>query len=240
MNVLALSKSLNTGGGGRPRSGSLSQTSGGGRVGCYPRQFESKDLLRGLVCVGVFASVLSHQQRTGVQGKPCRVKSPALPEGNRRPENATHMGQIRRGTAPILLREGRIPTAYQEIAEGEPIMRKANSGRKLGVSKIYTIRHKFQVIPKKDRLAYLIRKSQNSSWTGVDRSYIVTMRTSFNRMRSWRFPIAGMECYCCDRPARIRHHVTPLNRGGRNKNNNIVPLCHGCHAEVHPWLKAGG
>ena len=84
-----------TGAGGRTRSLSPSQTSGVIDA-FFSLEFESKDLLRGLVCVRVFASVLSHQDapmervtRTGLQVSSHRrvvLQCPALEESNRRPE----------------------------------------------------------------------------------------------------------------------------------------------------------
>ena len=50
-----------------------------------------------------------------------RVTKPALLESNRRPENAPSSASFAVATAPSLLREGRPPTAYQGLAEGEPI-----------------------------------------------------------------------------------------------------------------------
>ena len=99
----------------------------------------------------------------------------------------------------------------------------------------YKILHKYKVVPKEKRLEFLIAACECSNPI-PPKNGPVTMRSAFNRMRGWRFIIRGLECYCCDAPAQIRHHVTPLHKGGRNKDNNIVPLCKSCHAEIHPWL----
>jgi len=99
----------------------------------------------------------------------------------------------------------------------------------------FRVRHKFKVVPKEKRLEFLIAESERSNPLPAPAG-LRTMRSSFNRMRGYRFVIKKMICYCCDAPAQLRHHVTPLNKGGRNKDNNIVPLCNPCHAKVHPWL----
>ena len=114
-------------------------------------------------------------------------------------------------------------------------MGKINSGRKLGVYVPYRILHKYKVIAKEKRLSFLISESERSNPIPAV-SGLRVMRSSFNRMRGWRFVIKGQSCYCCESQAQVRHHVTPLSKGGRNKDNNIVPLCRRCHEKVHPWL----
>lgn len=44
-------------------------------------------------------------------------------------------------------------------------------------------------------------------------------------------------CFACGRPAYVRHHIIWLSHGGRNQKNNIIGLCYGCHALIHPWLQ---
>jgi hypothetical protein len=46
------------------------------------------------------------------------------------------------------------------------------------------------------------------------------------------------ECFVCggEPRERIWHHVMLLSHGGTNHKHNLVLLCAGCHAEVHPWL----
>ena len=50
-----------------------------------------------------------------------QVNQPAPVETDRRPENLSHSASFAVATAPSPLREGRPPTAYQGLAEGEPI-----------------------------------------------------------------------------------------------------------------------
>lgn len=84
------------------------------------------------------------------------------------------------------------------------------------------------------RLNFLIR------WSNVvARKQATTLqarRAAFNRMPR---PQAEAPCWCCARVAElVRHHVIQLQHGGGNWHLNIVPICNGCHAAVHPWLEA--
>lgn len=44
-------------------------------------------------------------------------------------------------------------------------------------------------------------------------------------------------CFGCGGEANVRHHIIQLQYGGVNSKRNIVSLCWGCHAAIHPWLK---
>lgn len=43
-------------------------------------------------------------------------------------------------------------------------------------------------------------------------------------------------CFVCWDKAQVRHHIIPLQNGGRNYKINIIGLCHNCHGKIHPWL----
>ncbi len=43
-------------------------------------------------------------------------------------------------------------------------------------------------------------------------------------------------CFCCGSAATARHHIIQIQNGGMNCRKNIVSLCDGCHAEIHPFL----
>src|SRR5271157_5851131 len=45
------------------------------------------------------------------------------------------------------------------------------------------------------------------------------------------------QCRVCGVKAQLVHHVIQVQNGGHNHRRNLVPLCHSCHAEIHPWLK---
>ncbi len=58
------------------------------------------------------------------------------------------------------------------------------------------------------------------------------VRARHKRLREHR------ECWACRTPrAHVRHHVVQVQYGGTNDQDNLVALCHGCHAVVHPWLR---
>jgi 5-methylcytosine-specific restriction endonuclease McrA len=83
------------------------------------------------------------------------------------------------------------------------------------------------------RLAFLLR------WAGLHvahkKEYQKRRRAT---RRSWK-KFMGMSCWVCHvAKATCRHHVIQVQHGGGNDDRNIVPLCEGCHAEVHPWMDA--
>lgn len=99
---------------------------------------------------------------------------------------------------------------------------------------MYLVRKKFLGIPKEKRLAFL--KARAGAWNPLMRAIpFKAMRGAFNRTKG-RFYKDALPCYVCDGSPTIRHHVVPLSQGGRNKDNNIVPLCNSCHKQVHPWM----
>ena len=58
--------------------------------------------------------------------------------------------------------------------------------------------------------------------------------------RSWKRHTKA-NCWACHGvKATSRHHIIQVQHGGGNDDRNIVPLCDGCHAEVHPWMDATG
>jgi len=44
------------------------------------------------------------------------------------------------------------------------------------------------------------------------------------------------DCFVCHLPAQCRHHIIQIQHGGLNRRDNVVGLCHPCHAVIHPWL----
>jgi hypothetical protein len=122
----------------RSRRGDSQPSSSPKLRGCFAfssRHFESSTNF-GLVCAAARSAELcaAHLRAKHLGISWATSPSPAPVETDRRPEDVDRAARFAVATAPILLGEGRPPTACQEIAEGEPIMRKANSGRKLGVS----------------------------------------------------------------------------------------------------------
>jgi 5-methylcytosine-specific restriction endonuclease McrA len=56
-----------------------------------------------------------------------------------------------------------------------------------------------------------------------------TRRAAFDAIKCWVMPLRGLTCYTCPSPAKHRHHVIPLCRGGKNTVKNLVGLCVACH-----------
>lgn len=81
--------------------------------------FQSGQRSAGSCCVSIRPRYICSQANRN------SVSSPAPVETDRRPENEFLMASFAVATAPALLREGPIPTAYQDAAEGEPIMAQA-------------------------------------------------------------------------------------------------------------------
>lgn len=59
---------------------------------------------------------------------------------------------------------------------------------------------------------------------------------SSRRKKNRDIKISG-PCVACGGEAQVVHHIIMISNGGPNIRRNTVPLCHACHAEVHPWLK---
>lgn len=57
------------------------------------------------------------------------------------------------------------------------------------------------------------------------------------RANSFTKKASGWCWGCYGRQARYCHHVLQVQHGGRNRLNNRVCLCYGCHAVVHPWMR---
>ena len=64
--------------------------------------------------------------------------------------------------------------------------------------------------------------------------YKRSIRKQFNKKKK---KFAWGNCKVCDKPAQLLHHIVQIQNGGHNHRKNLIPLCHDCHAEVHPWLK---
>jgi 5-methylcytosine-specific restriction endonuclease McrA len=59
------------------------------------------------------------------------------------------------------------------------------------------------------------------------------MRRKYRQRRSRGFVHSIRECWVCGGEAVDRHHIIPIQNGGRNTVTNIVPLCKPCHVGVH-------
>lgn len=114
-----------------------------------------------------------------------------------------------------------------------------NSRDRVYADRSYRVCAKFRGIKKDKRLRYLIKMSKviRESRTLQE---LQALRCNFNAHKVSSLPLSETaQCYCCTSRAVLRHHVITLANGGRNKRNNIVPLCNSCHCKVHPHLATG-
>lgn len=58
-------------------------------------------------------------------------------------------------------------------------------------------------------------------------------RYHFDRMKS-KLTLRNKPCGVCDESATERHHIIPLDKGGKNCKQNLIPLCGSCHVQIHP------
>ena len=104
---------------------------------------------------------------------------------------------------------------------------------------VLKMRQQIKKLPntRKARRAFLIRWSNvrcepHKGLTPQER------RARFNRTTRAR-DLSEKKCWVCISKTRlVRHHVIQVQHGGGNWHINIVPICEGCHAEVHPWMDA--
>lgn len=88
-----------------------------------------------------------------------------------------------------------------------------------------------------ERRLWLLQEMQTFFYPFNHRLPIAVRREQFlTNKRNWRY--FKRPCFVCVKKANIRHHVISLKQGGcPGAKRNIVALCNGCHAEIHPWLK---
>lgn len=65
----------------------------------------------------------------------------------------------------------------------------------------------------------------------------LSTRKKFNRQKTKARDLMDGLCIACGQLATQRHHIIQIQNGGDNRDENKVPLCFRCHAEIHPWLK---
>ena len=116
---------------------------------------------------------------------------------------------------------------------------KTEHGRGLG--KHRTLVRKFRALFVKafsrDVRIELLREMAKITYYNAKPSTLNRKRKKFNKVKAKIVRVDGF-CEVCGNNAEIRHHIIQLNHGGMNKRFNIALLCNGCHAEIHPWLKA--
>lgn len=86
---------------------------------------------------------------------------------------------------------------------------------------------------RKERMDFLLR------WSEVrvhhKRSY--SRRRKGSTSKFWKQVLNNL-CWVCRADATARHHIIQVQHGGGNDGRNLVPLCNGCHAEIHHWMDA--
>jgi hypothetical protein len=121
--------------------------------------------------------------------------------------------------------------AYRKRINSAERKRLEAADRALSIFKLQALR-----TPKSQRMALLKdlanRKIERRC---MSQYWIKTMRAEFEQVKH-KIKLKG-QCWVCDAPAELRHHIIQLQHGGRNIERNIVLLCCSCHAEIHPWLR---
>lgn len=82
----------------------------------------------------------------------------------------------------------------------------------------------------------LLREYAEKSYPFKRRKPLAVRREEFRKARrlkgKFRWP-----CFVCGEKAEARHHIIELQHGATNAKKNVIPICHRCHAKVHPWLR---
>lgn len=124
---------------------------------------------------------------------------------------------------------------------GKKLRKKLGIEENVYAKKTFKIKAKFRSIPVGARLKFLRNAEAKDYGIRLSIAELVAMRRGFDLHKIKHLGIAkGTKCWCCcNNLAVLRHHVQPLSKGGRNKANNIVPLCNDCHILVHPHMQRG-
>ena len=128
-------------------------------------------------------------------------------------------------------------TRYPMYMTGKRLRAKLGIEERLYAPKSWELQHKFRRIPLERRLEFLIYAANRDTGITLSFAEMWKVRNWFDSHKLVCFPMSkDCRCYCCSNLARVRHHVTPIIKGGRNKKNNLVPLCDGCHLKIHPEM----
>lgn len=127
-------------------------------------------------------------------------------------------------------------TPYPPSMTGRKLRKQLGLPERIVAKESFRLALRFRSIKPEYRLAFLQRAVDNAD-ERIPFGEMRARRAGFNRDKVRAFPMAeDCPCYVCGARAALRHHVKPLAGGGRNKRNNIVPLCQSCHADIHPHL----
>lgn len=126
---------------------------------------------------------------------------------------------------------------YPISMTGKKLRKRLGLTSRMYAKKSFKVCAKFKGIKRDNRLGFLMKMAaKKREFTTYNE--VRTKRGQFNSHKLKSLPMAeSMLCYVCVKnTADVRHHVIPLLQGGRNKRNNIVPLCNSCHCKVHPHM----
>ncbi len=82
----------------------------------------------------------------------------------------------------------------------------------------------------------LLREMAEKQYGQVDGKQLERRRCAFDKRKGRLLRLYGLCCFVCGGQAYDRHHVIQLQNNGMNERANLVGLCEGCHARIHPWL----
>lgn len=106
--------------------------------------------------------------------------------------------------------------------------------------KQFRVAAKFKGIKRHKRMKFLKTMAQKVVFKR-NLQEIKNQRTGFDHNKLVHLALTEKSnCYTCPNGATLRHHVIQIQNGGKNKRNNIVPLCSKCHSSIHPHLKRNG
>ncbi len=121
---------------------------------------------------------------------------------------------------------------------GKKLRKQLGIAERIFATQDFRLPYRLRIMSKAKRLPFLIQKAQSGQRDYLDLEETTRRRKGFDHTKLENFPMSPTcRCWVCDALAAIRHHIVPLSAGGRNKKNNIVPLCNGCHLAVHPHMK---
>lgn len=95
------------------------------------------------------------------------------------------------------------------------------------------------VLSSMEEKIFVLQEMARRQYEWLSTKQLRKRRRKFNRRKYSILRLTDSECYVCGALADIRHHVIQLQNGGHNEMLNVIPLCCGCHGEIHPWLAGG-
>ena len=79
-----------------------------------------------------------------------------------------------------------------------------------------------------EKLDFLKEEARQKPWEKPNKRY--------KSLRAVKFDLTSKYCAVCGGKASCMHHIHPLMCGGKNKADNLIPICKECHEEIHPFI----